>query len=288
MNYIEELEAAVSEERLVSGLKQLISLPSENPLGEAPEDWQGEESVALYLAERLEPLGFSCELRKLGAGRYSIVAERTGASERSLMLAGHLDTVSSEGCEQAYPGLARGGRVYGRGACDMKAALACYLEVAEVLASGGWNPGGKLYIVGVADEEYRMEGAREVGRNGPHASGVIVGEPTGLEVCPAARGRVSTRIITRGRAAHSSIPEWGVNAITHMGPVLRALEDYERSLLRREPHPLVGTPRITPGVISGGVQVNIVPDECRLEVDRRTLPDESTESVYTELGRIDN
>ena len=139
-------------------------------------------------------------------------------------------------------------------------------------------------MVGVADEEYKMRGAREIDESGPRVDGVIVGEPTGLAVCPASKGRVTTNIITRGRAAHGSTPETGVNAISHMGRVLVALEEYGSDLLQRgSPHPLLGYPRVNPGTIEGGSQANIVPDECRIEVDRRTLPNESKEDVYDEL-----
>lgn len=169
----------------------------------------------------------------------------------------------------------------------MKAALACYVEVSAVLQEVGISLDAPLYVVGVADEEYAMSGAREIGRVGPWVDGVIVGEPTGLAVCPASKGRVSTFIVARGRAAHSSVPETGVNAITHMGKVLNLLERHAKTLREdSKSHPLLGEPRINPGVVSGGTQVNVVPDECRLEVDRRTLPGETKESVYEELGAL--
>jgi acetylornithine deacetylase len=111
----------------------------------------------------------------------------------------------------------------------------------------------------------------------------IIGEPTHLRVCPSNKGRVSTKIVTRGRAAHSSVPEKGVNAIVQMSKVIQSFGDYNQELLGRTPHPLCGHGRFTPGVIHGGVQVNMVPDTCELEVDRRTLPGETRESVYAEF-----
>lgn len=283
-----EVVAAIDEQRLVSTLQELIQLRSENPFDDFPSEGQGEEPVARYIAERFEALGVVYELRELAPRRFNIVA-RTGTGEEhmSLMLAGHMDAVRTVGYPDAYTADVRGGRVYGRGACDMKGALACYLEVLEALDDVGATPKGTLFVAGVADEEYRMLGAQEIGEHGPRVDGVIVGEPTELEVCPASKGRVSTFIVTQGRAAHSSVPEAGVNAITHMGRVLGPLERYSEALLDREdPHPLLGRPRINAGVISGGVQVNMVPDECRLEVDRRTLPGETKETVYEELEGI--
>lgn len=284
---IEEAEAAIDERRLVETLQALVLCRSENPFDEEPTEEQGEEDVARYMSKRLSDLDAECELRELGPRRTNLVA-RIGSKEGpSLMLAGHTDTVRTTGYPEAYSAEERDGFIYGRGACDMKGALACYLEVVEVLRAVQLPLEGSLYVVGVADEEYKMFGAQEIGENGPKADGVIVGEPTELAVCPASKGRVTTSIITRGRAAHSSTPENGVNAISHMGRVLDTLEGYGSDLLeKRNPHPLLGRPRVNPGIIEGGSQANIVPDECRLEVDRRTLPSESKEDVYEELEEL--
>lgn len=282
----EEVEAAVDERRLVETLQDLILCRSENPFEDEPSEEQGEESVACYMAGRLEKLGIEYELRELGPRRSNLVAS-IGYGEPGLMLAGHMDTVRTWGYPDAYSAEEKDGFIYGRGACDMKGALACYLEVLEVLCEAGISLGGTLYVVGVADEEYKMRGAQEVGKNGPWVDGVIVGEPTELAVCPASKGRVTTNIITRGRAAHSSTPEAGINAISHMGRVLEALEEYASDLLEKtNPHPLLGRPRVNPGIIKGGSQANIVPDECKLEVDRRTLPNEDKEAFYAELEEL--
>jgi acetylornithine deacetylase len=173
--------------------------------------------------------------------------------------------------------------MFGRGACDMKAALAAYLGVARALRDTGTRLNGDLIVCGIVDEEYQMLGSKAIGQAGRMADQGIIGEPTHLNVCPANKGRVSTKIITRGRAAHSSVPEKGINAIDKMAKVIRTFGDYNGELLRRTPHPLCGHGRFTPGVIRGGVQVNMVPDVCELEVDRRTLPGESRESVYAEF-----
>lgn len=282
----EELESAIDERRLVETLRELICLRSENPFRESPSAYQGEKAVAQYMFGRLSSLGVECELRELAPRRTNLVA-RLGSGTSSLMLAGHMDTVSSVGYPEAYSAEEKEGFIHGRGACDMKGALACYMEVAEVLSSKRPSLGGAMYLVGVADEEYAMRGARAIGEGGPIADGVIVGEPTGLGVCPASKGRVTTSIITRGLAAHSSTPETGTNAIVHMGRILSGLQEYASDLLSTgENHPLLGRPRLNPAIITGGIQANIVPEECRLEVDRRTLPDESSEDVYGELEAL--
>jgi acetylornithine deacetylase len=199
------------------------------------------------------------------------------------MLAGHMDTARTAGYPDAYDVKVQDRMMYGRGACDMKAALAAYLGVVKALRETGTRLNGHLILCGIVDEEYQMLGSKAIGQGGRMADQGIIGEPTNLRVCPANKGRVSTKIITRGRAAHSSVPEKGINAIDKMSKVIRAFGDYNQELLGRTPHPLCGQGRFTPGVIRGGVQVNMVPDCCELEVDRRTLPGESRETVYAEF-----
>jgi acetylornithine deacetylase len=165
----------------------------------------------------------------------------------------------------------------------MKAALAAYLAVVRALRETDTRLNGNLIVCGIVDEEYQMLGSKAIGQSGRMADQGIIGEPTNLRICPSNKGRVSTKIVTRGRAAHSSVPEKGINAIAQMSKVIQAFGDYNRELLSRTPHPLCGYGRFTPGMIRGGVQVNMVPDYCELEVDRRTLPGESRESVYVEF-----
>jgi acetylornithine deacetylase/succinyl-diaminopimelate desuccinylase-like protein len=170
----------------------------------------------------------------------------------------------------------------------MKAALAAYLAVVKAIQGGALKLKGNLILCGNMDEEFQMLGSKAIGQEGPRADQGIIGEPTGLQICPSNKGRVSTKIITRGRAAHSSVPEQGINAVERMAHIIRAFEDYNEELLHRPPHRLCGHGRFTPGVIRGGVQVNMVPDWCELEVDRRTLPGETREGVYKEFrGRTE-
>lgn len=284
-HWFQTAQAAIDQQRLVDTLRELISIPSLNPFDAVAGPGEGEQDVAAYMLERLERLGFATSRRKLAPRRVNVLATfGDGPPERALMLAGHMDTVRTTGYSDAFDAQVRDGRVHGRGACDMKGALACYLEVAEALVAAGVPLRGRLVIAGVADEEFGMTGARDIGSEGPRVGAAIMGEPTEMAVCPAARGRVSTFVITRGRAAHTSAPEAGVNAVVHMAHVIRRLEGYAEDLRERGArHALLGTPRFSPSVIAGGVQVNMVPDECRLEVDRRTLPGETAESVRAEL-----
>ncbi len=280
----EDVQKAIDREWVFRSLREMILIRSENPFDDPPAEGYREKEMADYLAEHLSTLGLDVETREVRPGRPNVFGRLKGKQGRSaLMLAGHMDTARTTGYPEAYDVKIADGRMYGRGACDMKAALAAYLGVVRALRDTGTWLNGDLIVCGIVDEEYQMLGSKAIGQAGRMADQGIIGEPTHLNVCPANKGRFSTKIITRGRAAHSSVPEKGINAIDQMAKILRAFGDYNRELLGRTPHPLCGHGRFTPGVIRGGVQVNMVPDRCDLEVDRRTLPGESRETVYAEF-----
>jgi len=283
-NRFEDVQKAIDREWVFRSLREMILIRSENPFDDPPAEGYREKEMADCLAGHLSTLGLDVEIREVRPGRPNVFGRLKGKQGRSaLMLAGHMDTARTTGYPEAYDVKIADRRMYGRGACDMKAALAAYLGVVRALRDTGTRLNGDLIVCGIVDEEYQMLGSKAIGQAGRMADQGIIGEPTHLNVCPANKGRVSTKIITRGRAAHSSVPEKGINAIDQMAKVLRAFGDYNRELLGRTPHPLCGHGRFTPGVIHGGVQVNMVPDRCDLEVDRRTLPGESRETVYAEF-----
>ncbi|WP_158621296.1 M20 family metallopeptidase [Streptomyces triticirhizae] len=281
--------AGIDRDRLAATLVDLIGLPSVNPFGAPPVGEAGERKVADYLGRRLEGLGWACETTEFAPGRYNLVARspraRATGHGRSLMLAGHMDTVETTGYPEALSGTVRDGRVYGRGACDMKAALACYVEVAEVLAERGLPPNGELLIAGVGDEEYRQEGAKALGRSGPRVDGVIVGEPTELRICHATKGLAAYDLTVTGRATHSSVPHHGTNAVLAAAELLGFFPRYARQLERHH-HPLLGHPTVNVGTIEGGVKPNIVPSRCRVGLSRRLLPGETPAVVRAEIAEL--
>jgi len=279
-----ELEIGVDEEWILQRLQEMIRIPSENPFDDPPEAGFREKEMGDYLLEEMSSLGLRVETQEVKPSRFNVFGYLSGTEGAyALMLAGHMDTARTTGYPDAYEMKFQEGKVYGRGSCDMKAALAAYLSVAKVLKEGHLRLKGNLILCGNVDEEYQMLGSKAIGLKGPKANQGIIGEPTSLGICPSNKGRVSTKIITRGRAAHSSVPEKGVNAIVKMTKVLQAFEVYNEELLSRPSHPLCGHGRFTPGVIRGGIQVNMVPDYCELEVDRRTLPGETKEKIYEEF-----
>jgi len=281
-----ELSDQVSVSSITGWLKEMIAIPSENPMAGDARPGHREQEVGEYYLEQMHQLGLSVDSREAAPGRPNVFGTRTGRKDRpSLMLCGHLDTVPTEGYDDPYVPHEWDGRIYGRGSCDMKAALACYLEVARLLQNADVTLSGSLILCGVADEEWQMIGSREIGRNGPFADQCIIGEPSDLAVCPAHKGQYGLFIRTFGKAVHSSIPEQGENAIERMARVVNALSSYNEELATRDPHPLCGHGTYSPGVIRGGDLASAVPDYCELEIDRRILPSDVTEDVRKDISQ---
>ena len=286
-NDIDQLLNEIEEERLVRDLQAMIATPSVNPFDEPVSENCRELEFADLFETRMAETGLDTFRRDVVSGRPNVFGRRRGAEGGPcLMFAGHLDTVGVEGYEDPFNPVLKDGRIHGRGSCDMKAAMAAYLEVSRILHLHNIPLGGDLLVVGVADEEHKMIGSKEISLNGPRPELAIVGEPTELEVCHAHKGQLCMHIRTFGKATHSSRPELGINAISHMGQVIRALDDYAGDLRQRSPHPVCGHGRVNPGVIRGGSISSTVPDFCELEVDRRLLPGETREDLEREYRSL--
>jgi acetylornithine deacetylase len=271
-------------ERLARTLSELIRIPSVNPFGAPVRKGHREQELAEEVIDWLEALGLETGQREVAPERPNIWGRLRGTGDGpALMLAAHLDTVGIEGCPGAFDPQMEGGRVTGRGACDMKGAIACYLEVLHLLRARGIRLPGDLIIAGIVDEEHLQIGSADMGRNGPHADFGIIGEPTGLQICPAHKGQLGVFIRTHGKATHSSRPEKGINAVEHMAAVMRHLSGLNAELQEKSPgHPLCGTGRFSMNVIRGGSFVSGIPDFCELEVDRRFLPGEAVEAILAD------
>ena len=284
---IDELVEQVNESRLVDNLSKMVATPSVNPFDEpVTEDCREQEFADVYLAG-MKSAGLDTFKRDVVPGRPNVFGRRHGSGGGpTVMLAGHLDTVGVEGYVDPFTPVVKNGRLYGRGSCDMKAALAAYLEVAHILDQAAITLQGDLVVAGVADEEHLMIGSKEISQNGPIPDFAIVGEPTELMVCHAHKGQLCMHIKTHGKASHSSVPENGINAISHMAGVIGKLDEYAEALKTREPHAVCGHASVNPGVIKGGSISSSVPDYCELEVDRRILPGETAESVSGEYRQL--
>jgi len=148
--------------------------------------------------------------------------------------------------------------------------MAALMEVAR----GGGKPPATVILTATADEEYRMSGLLSLLESGVSARAAVVGEPSNLEIITSHKGVARFKVATTGTAVHSSRPEEGVNAIYRMAKVVQALEAYAKGGVGRESHPVLGKATLSVGVIRGGEHVNVVPDRCEIDVDRRLLPGE--------------
>lgn len=264
-------------------LSRLVACPSVNPArGKAAGPPFGEGPLTELLASVLGPWGAQVRRIEIAPGRFNFIARFEGADpRRSLLLETHADTVSADGMTVApFAPAIRDGRLYGRGSCDAKGPMAAMLlGIREAVAAGG-RPPATLHFVATGDEEFGATGAHRLMADGFRADAAVVGEPTGLAIVHAHKGAYRFRIVTHGCAAHSSDPRRGINAIARMATIVQALEGPLAVRLAAAPaHPVLTPPTVSVGLIRGGTQINIVPDRCEIEVDRRTLPGESREAV---------
>ncbi len=259
-------------------LSELIALPSVNSaFVPANHPHAGEARVADYLATLGKRAGLDIEFQSVLPGRQNVLARLrpSGKVRQTILLAPHLDTVNVVSDAQFKP-VTRGGRLYGRGACDTKGSVAVMFGALCDLSAMKARPREtEIIFVGLVDEEHGQSGSRFLAKKKFKADLAIVGEPTRLALATAHKGSVWLKVETRGRAAHGATPWFGDNAVHAMTRIVDALETEYSSRLKRTKHPLLGFGTVNVGTICGGTQPNIVPDSCVIGVDRRTLPGES-------------
>lgn len=257
---------------------QLVAIDSVNPA--LVRGGNGEREIALFVAEWCEQRALEVEV--VGDERPSVIAIRRGSGGgRSLLLNGHLDTVGVAGMTAPHTPRVERGRLYGRGAYDMKGALAAIL-IATADARG---LRGDVIVTAVADEELASVGTEAVLQH-LHADAAIVPEPTDLRLAVAHRGFVGFEVETHGLAAHGSRPDLGEDAIVKMGPVLVRLEELDERLQSGPRHALAGTGSVHASLIEGGQELSSFPARCVLTGERRTIPGESVTDVERELREL--
>jgi len=261
----------------------LVRVDSRNP-NLAPGA-PGESACVALLRDVLDGWGFRTEVHDAIAGRPNLVA-RVGEARGgpTLMFSGHADVVGVEGMTHApFDAVEHDGRLYGRGAADMKGGIAAMCAAAWQAARGALA--GEILVAVTADEEYESVGTRVMLERGIRADAAIVGEPTCLEVMPAHRGFVWIEVVVAGRAAHGSRWDLGVDAIRHAGLLLAELDRVDAEELSGRTHSLLGRPSLHASTIEGGIGMSTYPDRCVLRLERRTLPGETGENVLTEVRR---
>ncbi len=267
-------------------LETLADLVRINSVNSSYDGGPGEREVASYVRRFFEQRGIEVWEEEVFPNRPNVMARLPGLNpNRRLVLEAHTDTVSVKGMTIApFEPVIADGKMYGRGSCDTKAGLATMMHALASLKADGITPPCEVLLAAVVDEEYSYRGVVKLCES-LKADAAIVAEPTEMRAVIATKGVLRCRIVVHGKSAHSSKPHLGVNAITHMARVIAAIEaDNERMTIVK--HPLVGCGTCNVGVITGGVQVNFVPDRCAIEIDRRLLPGERAEDALEHYRRL--
>ena len=263
-------------------LERLVAIDSVNP--DLVPGGAGEAEIARVVAEWLERAGLEVERFEPAPGRPCVVGVARGSgSGRSLMLNAHMDTVGYDGMERPLDPFVEDGRLYGRGAYDMKGSLAAIMIAGARARERGLA--GNVLVTAVVDEEFASIGTTAVAERWA-ADAAIVSEPTEMQVAVAHRGFAAFEIETKGRAAHGSRPDLGIDAIAHMGHVLVRLEELDLSLRASPTHPLLASGSVHASLIEGGQEYSTYPERCVLKAERRTIPGETVEVVEGELREL--
>ncbi len=269
-------------------LAALVAMPSVNPEGDFGHSSPGEAMIAGWVANYLRHLGAGVETPMMAVGRPNILAvfEPVAPAAATIVLCPHLDTVGVMGMTvPPFKLTHRGERLHGRGTCDTKGPMAALLAALRRWTRSPARRKNRIrWVVAMtAGEEQGSLGARFLIERGLHADFAVALEPTGLRIVHAAKGVLRLWIETRGRAAHGSRPNRGRNAIYSMLPLAIGLRDKTAPALASRRHSVLGAASLNLGAITGGQDLNIVPDYCRLGLDIRTHPacgnDEALEMV---------
>jgi acetylornithine deacetylase len=268
----------------VTLLRDLVSIDSVNP--SLVPGARGEAAIAERIAAELMSIGLTVDITEVAAGRPNVVGVLEGrAPGRALMLCGHVDTVGVTGMARPFEPVESEGKLYGRGAQDMKGGVAAMISATRILAQSGGLASGRVIVAAVIDEEHASLGADALVAKFT-ADAAVVTEPTDLDIAVAHKGFQWVDIETRGRAAHGSRPREGRDAIVGMGRVLTQLEALDRALQSGRSHPMLGTASLHASIISGGRELSSYPDLCTLQIERRTLPGEADDAAVQEARGI--
>jgi acetylornithine deacetylase len=314
---IERIGAAIESDReaIIALARDMVRIPSVNPKFEVAEGLNREADVQTLLASHLEPLGFSIEQREVYPGRPNLIANLAGDEERSLLLNGHIDVVPvgdrSRWSVDPFDGEIRDGKLWGRGAVDMKSGVAASLAAVRGVLSAGFQPQGRIDFHAVVDEEAGGFGSMDAAKRYPPAKAGIITEPTWGMVMPVEGGLEWLRVVIPGRNAHSAwryngiYPqrdepgrlEPGVNAIDLAARFVEQLRELERDWAMTKSHPLLppGMNTIHVGVLVAGSAPGldgrptnlgnpaITPDAAAIDIDLKFLPHETSAQVRADF-----
>jgi acetylornithine deacetylase len=267
-------------------LRDLVRRPSVNPMNrrlQGPEIF--EHQVTAYLEDYFRALGVRYERQHIATGRDNIIAFTDHqVAAPTLLFEAHQDTVPAENMTiEPYAANIVGDRLYGRGACDVKGGMTAMLGAFTRLVLERPAKAVNLVLACTIDEEHTFLGVQRLVQANLPIQMAVVAEPTQLQIVNAHKGVVRWHLETMGRSCHSSAPEQGRNAIYEMATLLSAIREYADWLCSTSVDSILGPATLSVGLIEGGSSVNIVPDRCRIEVDRRLIPGEDPQAAPKEL-----
>ncbi len=264
-------------------LRNLVQAPSHPGLP------RQEEQVVQVLAEYFQKHQVDFSIQEIRSGRPNLIARVRGKEPGSrLLLCGHTDTVPPNAITTMNPFAAelREGRMHGRGSVDMKGAVAAMAATLVALKRFEMLPAGEVLLAAVIDEEMESLGAEALIREGMQADGAIIGEPTNNRIAVGHKGLEWLEIEFIGKATHGGTPEKGCNAISAAARFIRLVEEELTPGFQSRKHEITGAPTINMGTMHGGDQPSTVAARCVLQLDRRWVPSESVEIVFSELEEI--
>lgn len=269
----------VDRQRVIELTSRLIALESENPPG-------NEAAVGRFVADFCRQLGLEVECQKVEGERCNVIARLAGRDRRhSVAYNGHLDVVPAGPVElwttPAFSPEVREGRLYGRGACDMKGSVAAFLHVLECLVASGEPPAVDVILAAVIDEEKSNKGIKALLASGFQADWCIVGEPTNMEIALGHRGVIAFELVLEGVACHAAQSQHGVNALYHAGEAIQAIRDLDRHWQATCINDVLGPSRLQVTGCQSGVKVNVIPAKATLQIDGR-LACAETEAMVRE------
>ncbi len=265
-------------------LQQLVQINSVNP--GLDDDGPGEAEIGSCIATLLHEIGIEPQVDEVLPGRVNVTGVIKGnGTGRSLMLNAHMDTVGVNGMSEPFSGRIESGRLYGRGAYDMKGSIAAILGAAKSIQESRKELAGDLVLSFVCDEEYESIGAEALAKK-IRTDDAIVAEPTDLKICTAHRGFGIWKVSTAGKTAHGGNHHLGVDANGLMGLLMAELHRYSERIKKNLLHPLCGPASLHIPLVHGGRSLFIYSHECEIHIERRTLPGESRKDIESELNNL--
>jgi succinyl-diaminopimelate desuccinylase len=281
------IESKIDRGELLNLLADLISINSINPAYglNAP----GEGKIGEYVAGYYRRHKISFEKQEVLPGRFNVVGKVKGRdSGRCLIFDAHLDTVSVDGMTiDPFAPEIRDNRMFGRGSCDTKAGMAGMMMALKHISQSD-PPPTDIWVTTTIDEEYSFQGIQHLAAQGIRADGAVIAEPTQLDTIITHKGCVRWKVTTHGRSAHSAKPQLGINAISKMMKLIQAIEARILPSYETKRHHVLGPPTMNIGMVKGGIQVNLVPEYCEIQIDRRTLPGENAADILADFQEVVN